>query len=67
MSGNILRFPMRRVQAVVVCRERGEDGWLALVGDHGWLCGSLREARAEARWLSRNTGLPVRELIWGAP
>ena len=37
-------------------------GWLAIAGAHGWLCGSLSEARAMARWLSHNLGLPVRHL-----
>jgi hypothetical protein len=62
----VIRFPLRAVAAVLVCREKSGDGWLAIVGDHGWLCGSLSEARVEARWLARNTGLPVRELIGGA-
>jgi hypothetical protein len=64
MSGKLARFPLRAVAAVLVCRS--SDGWLALVGDHGWLCGSLGEARVEARWLARNTGLPVRELVGSA-
>jgi hypothetical protein len=59
----MIRFPLHRVHAVLVVRERGGLGWLALTGNHGWLCGSLAEARAEARWLARNLGLPVREII----
>lgn len=66
MRGQVIRFPLRAVPAVIVCRERGEEGWLTIVGNHGWVSGSLREARHEARWLSRNTGLPIRELIGGA-
>jgi hypothetical protein len=65
MSGNLVRFPLRAIPCVLVCRERGSDGWLTLVGDHGWAFESGAEARAVARWLSRNTGLPVRELIGG--
>jgi hypothetical protein len=43
-------------------KEATGDGWLAIAGAHGWLCGSLNEARAVARWLSHNLGgLPVRE------
>jgi hypothetical protein len=59
----IIRFPLRRVAAVLVCRERHGDGWLAIARGHGWLFGSILEARAEARWLARNLRLPVREII----
>jgi hypothetical protein len=58
----IIRFPPRPIGAVLICRERNGDGWLTIVGDHGWLFGSVTDARAEARWLSRNLGLPIREL-----
>jgi hypothetical protein len=60
-AAEIIRFPLRRTAAIfVVCADDG--GWLALVGSHGWLFGSRREARAEAKWLSRNLALPVREV-----
>jgi hypothetical protein len=59
----ILRFPPRRIAAVLICRERDGGGWLAIAGSHGWLFGSALEARNEARWLARNLGLPVRELL----
>jgi hypothetical protein len=49
--------------AVFICTERDGAGWLAIAGAHGWLCGSLNEARAVARWLSHNLGLPVREAL----
>jgi hypothetical protein len=62
MTGIVIRFPPRRASAIFVCAERDGEGWLAIAGARGWLCGSLTEARAEARWLSRNLGLPVREL-----
>jgi hypothetical protein len=58
----IIRFPPRRIGAVIVCRERNGDGWLTLAGPHGWLHGDLDAARAEARWLARNLGLPIREM-----
>jgi hypothetical protein len=61
MSARIIRFPARVAAAVFICEERAGDGRLAIAGSHGWLCGSLNEARAVARWLSRNLGLPVRE------
>jgi hypothetical protein len=66
MSSKVARFPLRAVAAVLICQERNSDAWLALVGDHGWLFGSLAEARRAARWLARNRGLPIRELIGGA-
>jgi len=62
----IIRFPLRAIPAVLVCRERGTEGWLTIIGDHGWLSGSLADARDEARWLASNTGLPIRELIGSA-
>jgi hypothetical protein len=58
----VIRFPPRRIAAVFICRERDGAGWLALVGSSGWLHGSRTEALAEAKWLSRNFGLPVREV-----
>ena len=57
----VVRFPPRRITAILVCTEWNGDGRLAIAGAHGWLCGSLNEARAVARWLSRNFGLPIRE------
>jgi hypothetical protein len=59
----MIRFPLRRLRAVLIVRERDGGGWLALAGAYGWLCGSLAEARAEARRLARNLGLPVREIV----
>jgi hypothetical protein len=62
MTACIVPFPARaRFAAVFICAERSGDGWLAIAGAHGWLCGSLAEARAVARWLSDNLKLPVRE------
>jgi hypothetical protein len=59
----VIRFPPRATSAVFVCRERGGEGWLAIVGSSGWLFASIDEARAAARWLSRNFGgAPVREV-----
>jgi hypothetical protein len=64
MTGAVVRFPPRASMAVVVCPEREGEGWLTIAGAHGWLCGSVDEARATARWLSGNLGgLPVREEV----
>jgi hypothetical protein len=64
MTGAILRFPLRRAgAAVLVCREHDGAGWLVLARDHGWLHGDRRSALADAHWLRRNLGLPIRELI----
>jgi hypothetical protein len=63
MTAAIIRFPPRRIAAVLICRERHGAGWLAIAGAHGWLFGSILEARAEAHWLSRNLGLPIREVV----
>jgi hypothetical protein len=62
----VIRFPSRRFAAVLVCRQRDGEGWLAIAGSHGWLFGSILEARAEARWLARNLSLPIREIAGGA-
>jgi hypothetical protein len=60
MTPAVIRFHPRRLAAVFVCEERSGGGWLAIAGAHGWLCGSLNEARAVARWLSQNLGIPIR-------
>jgi hypothetical protein len=58
----VLRFPPRRLAAVFLLATA--DGWLVLAPrGHGWLHGSLSAARADARWLSDNFGLPIREAI----
>jgi hypothetical protein len=57
----IRKIPRRRV-AILIVRERDGEGWLALAGSHGWLFGSLEDARREAKWLSRNFAVPIREL-----
>jgi hypothetical protein len=59
----LIRFPPRAHRAVIICRERDDAGWLTIAGAHGWLFGSLADARAEARWLSHNLDLPIRELV----
>jgi hypothetical protein len=59
----LIRFPPRRMRAVIICRERDGEGWLTLAGAYGWLHGDLDAARAEARWLARNLGLPIREVL----
>jgi hypothetical protein len=41
-------------------RETG-GAWLVLALEHGWLHGERSTAIADAQWLSRNLGLPVRE------
>ena len=53
----VVRFPPR---AVFVAQ--ADDGWLVLVRGHGWLHGSRRSSIHDAYWLSRNYGLPVREI-----
>ena len=61
MTAADVPFPPRRIAAILVGKERDGAGWQAIAGANGWLCGSLNEAHAVARWLSRNLGLPVRE------
>jgi hypothetical protein len=59
----LLRFTLRaRLAAILVVPVARDSGWLALWGSHGWLFGSHADAIAEAQWLARNLGLPVREI-----
>jgi hypothetical protein len=59
---SIVRFPLRRIGSILIVRERG-GGWLVLAGSHGWLHGDRRTAFADAHWLARNLGLPMREAL----
>jgi hypothetical protein len=59
----VIRFPLRRVGTILICRERNGSGWLVLHGSHGWLHGDYDAAIDDARWLAGNSGLPIR---WGA-
>jgi hypothetical protein len=61
---NIIRLPARNAAAILV-REIPGDGWLVLARDHGWLHGDARSALADARWLSRNLELPMRDTSRG--
>jgi hypothetical protein len=61
MTASAIRFPMRNSQAVWITTEG--PAWLVLACEHGWLFGSREQADAEATWLSRNLGLPVRDTI----
>jgi hypothetical protein len=63
MTAAVIRFPLRRIESILIVREFGGDGWLALVGSSGWLFRSRREARVAARWLANNFSLPVREVV----
>ena len=59
----ILRFPLRRTGSILIVRKRGGDGWIVLARKDGWSFGSRADAMAEAQWIARNLGLPVRELV----
>ena len=61
MTATIIRFPARRAAAVWLLQAR-EGGWLVLARGRGWLHGSHADALADARWLARNLGFPIREL-----
>jgi hypothetical protein len=58
MTGQILRFPLRRSASVWIIREGA--AWLVLARGQAWLHGSHRAALADARWLAQNLGLPIR-------
>jgi hypothetical protein len=59
---SLVRFPARRAAVVWLIHQEYEPGWLALAGEHGWTHGSSAAALTDAEWLSRNLGLPVREI-----
>ena len=48
-------------EAPIFVREIPGDGWLVSARGHGWLHGDRRSAIADARWLSRNLQLPMRD------
>jgi hypothetical protein len=56
-SGRLVRFP---AQCIWIRREDG--AWLVVAnnGRDGWLHGDYHTARADAEWLGRNSGLPIR-------
>jgi hypothetical protein len=54
----IIRFPMRNAAAIFVME--AEDGWYVLARQYGWLHGDRRAALHDAKWLSRNLGLQIR-------
>lgn len=64
---NILRFPLRRIAAVLTARERDTGGWLVLHGSNSWLCGDRDAAQAEAAWLADNLNAQIRELAETPP
>ena len=60
MAASVLRFPPRRIAAVFVCEDDG--GWLVLgPRGQGWTHGDRHSAIADAEWLARNFGLPIRD------
>jgi hypothetical protein len=57
----ILRFPDRR--SGVIWLTRDGPTWLVLANGHGWMHGSSAAADTDARWMSRNLDLPIRETV----
>jgi hypothetical protein len=57
-AADVARFPPRASFAVWLSKTA--DGWLVLARGHGWLHGDAAGAFLDARWLSRNLGLPIR-------
>ena len=58
----VVCFPPSRLSAIFVLDTA--DGWLVLAPrGHGWLHATLSAARADARWLARNLGLPSRDEV----
>jgi hypothetical protein len=59
MTARVVPFPPRRLAAVWILPLR-DSGWLVLVGSSGWLHADYDAAIEDAKWLSRNVGLPIR-------
>jgi hypothetical protein len=57
----VIRFPLRRLGAVLICRERDGDGWSVLHGSNGWLHGSRDDAMADAAAIAAAHGVRVVE------
>jgi hypothetical protein len=57
MSGSIVRFPTALNCIWILAGN--DDPWTVVVGSYGWIYGSHHEAWKDARWLSRNYGLPI--------
>jgi len=55
----IERFPMPHSAVVWLLRE-ASGAWLVLARDAGWIHGDYRSALADAEWMARNLGLPIR-------
>jgi hypothetical protein len=53
-SGRLVHFPAR---AVWISRDAA---WIVLCGRYGWLHGDICSALKDARWLSENSGLPIK-------
>jgi hypothetical protein len=60
MTAQIIPLPTRASFAVRITREG--EAWLVLVGAYGWLHGDQCAAFVDARWLSKNLGLPIRRV-----
>ena len=58
---NLIEFSRRRFYAIRVVED--DDGLLVLAGPYGWRHGDAFSAFADAQWLSRNWGLPVRSEV----
>jgi hypothetical protein len=57
----VVRFPARRAACVWITREG--PAWLVIAREHGWLHGDYPAALGDARWLSKNLGLPIRRAV----
>jgi hypothetical protein len=61
MTAPVIPFKRKYAAAVFIVPAE-EGGWLVLVGDDGWLHGSVLDAWADAQWMADNLNLPIRML-----
>ena len=59
MSAQIIPFPSKHATCIWIAPE-STGAWLVLARGHAWVHGDYHAAAADARWLGRNLGLPIR-------
>jgi hypothetical protein len=56
-ASTIIRFPARHA---VIWIAREGPAWIVLARSHGWIHSDYASALADAKWLAKNFGFPIR-------